>query len=218
MRQIITAPHFKKYVGRQSKVLDLGGFDGSVSSALTAQGSQVTVLDLDDKGLITAHGKGLDAVCASAAAIPFDSGTFDVLLSFDMLPSVPEELEEVIIPEIRRVLKKDGHLLLSTVDRNFKLPFVDQNRVNKSWKSREGVSYERLKDLLKLGNLELLEHRAYFSWLTRVLYTILYYWNLPRRGTILKRRLWRGIVKLEQWWCPAPMAHFIIARPSASNS
>jgi SAM-dependent methyltransferase len=51
---------------------------------------------------------------ASAAALPFASGTFDTVVFSEVLEHLPPELERPTLEEIRRVLTADGRLLLTT--------------------------------------------------------------------------------------------------------
>src|SRR5437762_13167237 len=95
------------------RVLDLGGYDGTVGHAVASAATMVIVLDLDQVGLAVAQKNGLGVVCGSAAAIPFGSNTFDVVLSFDMLNALPPELEKQVMHEIRRVLDEHALLILT---------------------------------------------------------------------------------------------------------
>jgi SAM-dependent methyltransferase len=49
---------------------------------------------------------------ASVTNIPFASGSFDLVFSFDVLPQVPIKMDEPAIHEMHRVLKPGGHLFV----------------------------------------------------------------------------------------------------------
>ncbi|MGE3275244.1 MAG: class I SAM-dependent methyltransferase [Vicinamibacterales bacterium] len=70
--------------------------------------------DLSARGLAFAHGRGHRRIArASIGAMPFQSGTFDLVTSFDVLQSVPEDVETDAAREFARVLRSGGYLLLS---------------------------------------------------------------------------------------------------------
>jgi ubiquinone/menaquinone biosynthesis C-methylase UbiE len=50
---------------------------------------------------------------ASADALPFGDGTFDLVTSFDMLQCVPDPAEPVAFAEIARVLRPGGHAVMT---------------------------------------------------------------------------------------------------------
>lgn len=213
MRNVIIGPLLEEHVQPGFEVLDLGGYDGSLTAGLAARGARVTVVDLDEVGLQRARDKGLNAVVAPAEQIPFPDRSFDLVVCCDLLPSVPRDSEEKIFREIGRVLKPDGVLILTVPDEGLTLPFVDMKGAYESWQSRQGVSRERLQYLTELANVQVMRAREYFGLPSRLYYALAFYLNLPRAGTTLKRRLWRYVVAGEAYWCPAPQAHLIVARP-----
>jgi SAM-dependent methyltransferase len=50
---------------------------------------------------------------ASAASLPFAGTLFDLVTSFDVIYSLPDDLERAAVAEMFRVLKPGGHLLLN---------------------------------------------------------------------------------------------------------
>ena len=80
MRSIVVGPMLDAHVRAGSRVLDLGGFDGSVTEHLLARGARVTLVDLDEDGVRKACARGLDGVVASATEIPFPDRLFDVVV------------------------------------------------------------------------------------------------------------------------------------------
>lgn len=70
--------------------------------------------DLSRHGLLQARQLGRTSVArASIAAIPFPSGIFDVVTSFDVFQTLPDEVEKHALAEMRRVLRPGGHIVLS---------------------------------------------------------------------------------------------------------
>ncbi len=92
------------YVGEAARVLDVGSADGPSVGWLRGEGRH-TALDIDPRGLPPG------GVCGSALALPFASGSFDVVAAFDVLEHC--EPEAVALTELARVLAPGGRLLLS---------------------------------------------------------------------------------------------------------
>lgn len=216
MRNALVAPLLDEYVNAGSEVLDLGGFDGSTTQPLIAKGARVSLVDLDEVGVKLAAEKGINAIAAPAEQVPFPDEAFDVVVCCDLIQSLPYESEERVAKEIGRVLKRGGILVMTVPDPALHLPFVDMKRAYKSWQSREGITHHRLLYLLELAGIEVLASRDYFSLVSRLYYSLAFFKNLPRRGTKLKRRLWRHVFAGESVWCPAPQAHLVVGRRAAS--
>lgn len=70
--------------------------------------------DLTFSGLQIARARRFDRVArASVAAIPFPSGRFDLVTSFDVLVCLEEPVERAAIAEMWRVLKPGGSLIVN---------------------------------------------------------------------------------------------------------
>ena len=197
-----------------TRTLDVGGYDGSVTAGVVTSG--LLVLDLDGDGLHTARTNGASTVLGSATAIPLLARSVDLALSCDLLPCVDGASADRVYPEVGRVLKAGGHLIVTEVDDRFKLPFVDNRVAFERWRVRTGgASYARLAELLDGGGLEVVEHRMFYGLPARLAYTVLFFWRWPRRGSRIKQRLFRAVAASERWWCPRPQAHLIVARAGA---
>jgi SAM-dependent methyltransferase len=85
-------------------ILDVGSADGPSVAWLRERGSRVA-MDIDPRGLAPGD------VCGSALALPFRSGSFDVVAAFDVLEHV--DPEKGALSEFMRVLRPGGTLLLS---------------------------------------------------------------------------------------------------------
>jgi SAM-dependent methyltransferase len=93
--------------------LDCGCGTGNNLALLRAHGRAVGI-DLTVSGLKYARARGDHAVAqASAAALPFESGTFDLVASFDVIYSLPDTIERAAVSEMFRVLKPGGCLVLN---------------------------------------------------------------------------------------------------------
>lgn len=93
------------HLGQPSRVLDVGSADGPSVGWMHEHGRRFA-LDVDPRGLAAGTG-----VCASALALPFADGTFDVVGAFDVLEHC--DPEEQAMAELTRVLRPGGRLLMS---------------------------------------------------------------------------------------------------------
>jgi SAM-dependent methyltransferase len=92
-------------------ILDLGPGSGVNLELLEGRGRLVT-LDLSQRSLTTCRELGSpDLVQGDATRLPFGDGTVDLVCALDVLEHL--EADERALAEIARVLKPEGHLLLS---------------------------------------------------------------------------------------------------------
>ncbi len=99
--------------GRRIEILDCGCGTGHNLSWLNDYGRAVGI-DLTWAGLHFARAAGLTRLArATAAALPFAREKFDLITSFDVLYSLPDEVEPAAIAEMFRVLKPGGRLLVN---------------------------------------------------------------------------------------------------------
>ena len=96
---------------RDPRILDCGCGTGSNLEMLGRHG-RACGFDLTRAGVRFARAHGHRVAQASIAAIPFPSGTFDLVTSFDVFQCLPENVERLAIAEMARVLKPGGSLLL----------------------------------------------------------------------------------------------------------
>lgn len=93
------------FLGTPRRLLDVGSADGP-SVAWMRGDHERFAMDLDPRGLTP----GRD-VCASALALPFSDGSFDVVGAFDVIEHC--EPEKRAVAELARVLAPGGRLLVS---------------------------------------------------------------------------------------------------------
>ena len=98
---------------RDLLTLDCGCGTGHNLRTLGRYGRAVGI-DITFSGLAHAAAQGdLKVAQASATQLPFADGTFDLVTSFDVIYSLPDDMERQAVAEMWRVLKPGGHLLLN---------------------------------------------------------------------------------------------------------
>jgi SAM-dependent methyltransferase len=100
--------------GRQgARILDCGSGTG-VNLPLLAQYGTPVGIDLSWTGLYLARERGERHLAqASAARLPFADAVFDVVVSFDVMQTLPDDDEKAALREMHRVLRPGGHLVVN---------------------------------------------------------------------------------------------------------
>jgi SAM-dependent methyltransferase len=99
--------------GRRPRILDCGCGTGHNLRMLERYGSAYGI-DLTWAGLQYARAQGGRAIArATASALPFASERFGLVTSFDVLYSLPEEIERAAIAEMFRVLEPGGTAIVN---------------------------------------------------------------------------------------------------------
>jgi len=105
------------------KILDIGCGGGILAEALALKGADVTGIDMAEKSLKVAkmhlHESGLEIDYQMITAEEFaqqKAGSFDIVTCLEMLEHVPDPAS--IITAATGLLKPDGQLFLSTINRN----------------------------------------------------------------------------------------------------
>ena len=91
-----------------SALLDLGCGAGMLA-LLKRKGVALTGVDLSDECVAAARRNGYDEAVRSALdALPFADASFDYVVSLDVIGHIPAEEKDVVLREIKRVLRPDG--------------------------------------------------------------------------------------------------------------
>jgi ubiquinone/menaquinone biosynthesis C-methylase UbiE len=101
---------FSKWIGKNKKVLDLGGRDGTLSRYF-CKNNKVTIGDIDEKALSYAKDNyDLETQIINLnETLPFPDNSFDIVVLAEVLEHLPYPM--ITLGEIKRVLKKDGRFI-----------------------------------------------------------------------------------------------------------
>jgi 2-polyprenyl-3-methyl-5-hydroxy-6-metoxy-1,4-benzoquinol methylase len=112
----------------EREVLNIGCSFGWFEQIGLERGAQRIVgLDASPQSLEAARERVPKAefVLASAYELPFPDETFDVVTCFDVLEHLPKGKELTMLREMRRVLRGDGLIALSTPNRHWLATYAD---------------------------------------------------------------------------------------------
>jgi SAM-dependent methyltransferase len=123
------AEHMARYafvrdrIGAAHRVLDLGCGTGYAARSLCDRADLVVALDVSLQAIREAraryaHPRAHFAV-ARGERLPFSDGSFDRILSFEVIEHLNPEAQPQYLAEIRRTLARGGQAFLSTPNRRF---------------------------------------------------------------------------------------------------
>ena len=99
-----------------ARALDVGCGDGAVVRLMTRAGATAIGLEISEGQLARARAEELAGGetyrVGRAEALPFEDGSFDIVVFFNSLHHVPVEVQDQGLAEAARVLKSGGQLLI----------------------------------------------------------------------------------------------------------
>lgn len=95
----------RKFLSKKGKILDLGCGKGNIFYTVSGY---IAGIDLDFNVLLKAKEIYEYVIQADAVRLPFLDGTFDYVVSQDLLGHIPHNKKDILLSEIYRVLKKGG--------------------------------------------------------------------------------------------------------------
>ena len=122
----ITYEHLNRYVSvedfvKKKVVLDAACGVGYGTHIIAGSAKRVFGIDIDSEAIAYAKehyaASNITYKRSSVTALPFKDDFFDVVVSFETIEHIGEEDQELFMSEIKRVLKKDGKLIISTPDK-----------------------------------------------------------------------------------------------------
>lgn len=105
------------------KVLDAGAGTGNLAVLLSREGAEVIALDFSEEGLgkyLEKFPSGKTLLHDLTEPLPFDSETFDAVVSNNTIYTLPRESRSYVFKEFYRVLKRGGKIVVSNVHTGFK--------------------------------------------------------------------------------------------------
>ncbi len=98
-----------------NKILDIGCSYGWTLASLVGKSNELWGIDMDKEALLQARQSypKIKFIHQTAASLPFESNTFDVVILSDVIEHVGDENKQLVIDEAWRVLK-DGGLFVFT--------------------------------------------------------------------------------------------------------
>ncbi|MFH2068317.1 MAG: class I SAM-dependent methyltransferase [Candidatus Omnitrophota bacterium] len=133
----------KKVLPKKGKGLEIGVGTGRFASALGIRYG----VDPSENMLGIARKRGIDAHLSYGERLPFEDSVFDYAVIIITICFVRNTLKVLI--EARRVLKKEGRIILGIVDRDSFLGRFYQKKKSVFYKQAKFFSVGELTDLLK---------------------------------------------------------------------
>jgi len=132
----------------EAAVLDIASGEGYGSALLAKGAASVVGVDIDQDSVSHArtqysHLTNLNFLVGSCSAIPLSDASVDVVTSFETIEH--HDQHEEMMQEVKRVLKADGLLIISSPNR---LVYSDEPGIINSFHVKE-LYYEEFLDLLK---------------------------------------------------------------------
>ncbi|MGO0906033.1 class I SAM-dependent methyltransferase [Clostridioides difficile] len=116
------------------KVLDVACGSGYGTFYISKFSQNVIGIDIDEKAIVFSKenytSKNLEYKRMSAYKMEFEDDFFDVVVSFETIEHISQEEQVKFLKEIKRVLKKDGILIVSTPDRYVSTEIINNNKEN----------------------------------------------------------------------------------------
>jgi SAM-dependent methyltransferase len=100
-----------KQLGTPGRALDIGAACGGNTRVLNQNGWQATALDYSAAGPEICRRRGVTAVRADATRLPFSPGSLDLVVAYDVLEHIDEDV--LVVQEVHRVLRPGGHFLVA---------------------------------------------------------------------------------------------------------
>ncbi len=135
--------HIQRYysilhVVKGKTVLDIACGDGYGTEILSKEAEKVIGIDIDSVTIQKAKEKykneNLDYIVGNVINIPLSNHSIDIVISFETIEHVEEKQQKLFLDEIKRVLKKDGILVISTPNKTI---YSDRYQYHNKWHKKE---------------------------------------------------------------------------------
>jgi O-antigen biosynthesis protein len=145
--------HYHRYlwaaqIARGRRVLDLGSGEGFGAAIMADVAAEIVGIDVDQTAVehsrLNYARPGLSFAVGSATDLSqFEAGTFDLVVAFEVIEHLAEQKK--VLAELRRVLREDGKLIISTPDR---LAYANSSENKNPFHVRE-LSLDEFDSLLR---------------------------------------------------------------------
>ena len=152
----ITIEHMQRYkialnLVEGKNVLDAACGEGYGSYILSKKAKTVIGIDISSEAIEYASeeykNKNLKYICASIEKLPLEDNSIDIIISFETIEHVNENIQKKFLSEIKRVLRPNGILFMSSPD---KYIYSDVRNSNNPYHVHE-LYINEFKDLLQLN-------------------------------------------------------------------
>jgi GT2 family glycosyltransferase/ubiquinone/menaquinone biosynthesis C-methylase UbiE/glycosyltransferase involved in cell wall biosynthesis len=130
------------------RVLDIASGEGYGSNWIAERAKSVVGVDISEEAIANARGKyqrdNLQFLTGSVAEIPLEDHSVDVIVSFETIEHVDEELQRQFLTEAKRVLTENGILVISTPN---KLEYSDKRNYSNEFHIKE-FYYDEFMDFI----------------------------------------------------------------------
>jgi len=142
---ILSNEHWLRYEAvaplvKDKIVLDIACGSGYGTDYLAGRGAKEIIgADINEASIrrnqAYYHKTNLRFQTADALKLPFENNKFDLIISLETIEHFPVDKQDAFLKELKRVLKQDGLVVLST-------PNAEASRINNPWHLKELVKSE----------------------------------------------------------------------------
>jgi len=155
LHKLIYKGYIKRYLFCKNffsnkRILDVACGDGFGSYLLSENNKKVIGLDIDKYQIKNNKSnfirRNLDFMVGDATNLKFKNNYFDAIVSFETIEHTQNTNQ--FLSELKRVLKKDGFLLISSINKKFTKGLFKDEKINK-FHLREFTKEELIEDISK---------------------------------------------------------------------
>lgn len=150
-----------EFIGKNKRVLDIGCYDGYITEKIKNQNNEVVGIDISKEGVRLCVERGINCIEYDIEkSFPFNDKSFDVVFGGEIIEHIFDT--DAMIQEIRRVLKPNGFLILTTpniaaLTKRIRLlfgknPFIEIGLISDDGMSAGHIRYFTINSLKKLLN------------------------------------------------------------------
>ncbi len=100
-------------IGAGKKVLDLGSYNGIITTEISQHGNEVWAFDVSDSFEDKYRQAGIPFMRGNVEKpLPYENAFFDVVFAGEVIEHLVDT--DIFLDEIKRILKKDGRVIITT--------------------------------------------------------------------------------------------------------